>query len=133
VDRWPRTTALAATGLTAGAVMAVAGLPPVDLHGPLHYLGIMDPLCGGTRSVRLALRGQWAAAWRYNPLGVPLVVGAVLLVLRAACARVTGRWLTVHIGWTGARRRATRWAVAALFVVLEVNQQSHAALLLAHR
>jgi len=36
----------AAAALAAAAGMAVFGLPPVDLHGLLHHVGIMDPLCG---------------------------------------------------------------------------------------
>jgi len=50
-DRHPTLTPLAAAGLLAAAILAVVGLPPVDLHGPLHRLGIMDPLCGMTRGV----------------------------------------------------------------------------------
>jgi len=39
-------------------VLAAVGLPPVDLHGPLHYLGVMDPLCGMTRGTVAVLRGR---------------------------------------------------------------------------
>ena len=49
---------VALVGLALAGVMAIAGLPPVDLHGPLHRFGIMDPLCGMTRGVRAALRGH---------------------------------------------------------------------------
>jgi len=55
-DVWPRATALAVAGLAAAAVMAVAGLPPIDLHGPLHHFGIMDSSApaqpGGTTGTR---------------------------------------------------------------------------------
>jgi hypothetical protein len=47
VDRHRWAGLLAVAGLAAGGAMAIFGLPPVDLHGPLHYAGIMDPLCGG--------------------------------------------------------------------------------------
>ena len=40
----------------AAAAMAIFGLPPVDLHGPWHYLGVMDPLCGMTRASGAAAR-----------------------------------------------------------------------------
>ena len=43
--RW--LTLLAVAGLAIALGMAVFGLPPVDLHGPLHRVGIMDPLCEG--------------------------------------------------------------------------------------
>ncbi len=52
--------------LAAGSTMAVSGLPPVDLHGPLHHDGIMDPLCVGTRAAAYTARGEFALAWRYN-------------------------------------------------------------------
>lgn len=38
--RWA--TALALVGLTIAAAMALFGLPPVDLHPPMHHLGIMN-------------------------------------------------------------------------------------------
>jgi hypothetical protein len=40
-DRHPTLAPLAADGLLAAGVLALVGLPPVDLHGPLHYLEIM--------------------------------------------------------------------------------------------
>lgn len=76
--------------------MAIFGLPPVDVHGPLHYLGIMDPLCGVTRGTRLAMLGHLGQAWRYNPLSVVLVAGACAIVLRQALGLATGRWLNLQ-------------------------------------
>lgn len=129
-DRWATWTRLAFTGVAAALTMALIGLPPVDLHGPLHQLGIMDPLCGGTRAVRLAAMGDWSKSWRYNPVGVPLAVGGAGLVLRAAVGSLTGRWVEIHVRLTPVWRRA-RWLVmAALIVALEVDQQLHATLLL---
>jgi NADH:ubiquinone oxidoreductase subunit 6 (subunit J) len=132
-DPWRVLTLLAVTGLVLAAVMAVAGLPTIDMHGPIHHLGIMDPTCGGTRSVRLAALGQWSASWRYNPLGVPLVVGAILLLARAALGLLSGRWVSVKIGWTRSRGRALIVFAVILVVALEINQQAHAALLLTRR
>jgi len=66
-DQRARLSRLAIIGLAVGIAIAIFGLPPVDIHGPLHYLGIMDPLCGATRGARLALQGHLAQAWRYNP------------------------------------------------------------------
>lgn len=116
---------LAGAVLVIGASMAAFGLPPVDLHGPLHYLGIMDPLCGGTRGVRLALRGDLGGAWRYNPLSIPVVAAALVALVRHAFGSVTGRWVTLRI--------ARPWPLlitgAVLLAALEVNQQAHADLL----
>ncbi|WP_156184822.1 DUF2752 domain-containing protein [Allosalinactinospora lopnorensis] len=92
-DRHPWFALAALGGLVLGGLMAVFGLPPIDIHGPLHYLGIMDPGCGGTRSVWAAMRGDLAMSWRYNPIGIPLVVGAVATLLRLLVGVATGRWL----------------------------------------
>lgn len=135
--RWGRSDAhrwvtyLAATGASIAVAMAIYGLPAVDLHPPLHRLGIMDPLCGGTRAARYAAQGRFEDAWTYNPLGIVVVYGALLALLRAAVGLVSGRWLNVALGWTP-RRRQLAWSVALLlFVALEVRQQLRAELLIA--
>jgi hypothetical protein len=124
-DRHPALTLLAAGGLLAAGVLAVVGLPPLDLHGPLHYLGIMDPLCGMTRGTVAALHGQLGQAVAYNPGSLLLLVAAVLAVGRWLVGRLTGRWLD-------ATPRPTPLTLAVAVVVvlaLWVNQQAHAALL----
>ena len=123
-DAYPVWTWIALTGLVIAALVAVLGLPPVDLHGPLHYFGVMDPLCGGTRSVYLTLHGQLRDAVRYNPAGPALVAGAVAVLVRAAVGRVSGYWVGIHVP----RRIVIPVAVAAL-AALEVNQQLHVVLL----
>jgi uncharacterized membrane protein YfcA len=117
-------TWIALAGLVIAVLLAVVGIPHVDLHGPLHYLGVMDPLCGGTRSVYLTLHGRLHDAVRYNPAGPLLVAAAVALLIRAAIGWATGRWFTVGLP----RRILIPVAVVAI-VALEVNQQLHAALL----
>lgn len=123
--RW--ITPLAVVGLALAAALAVLGLPPLDLQGPLHPFGIMDPLCGGTRATRLAVRGELAASWRYNPLGVVVVAGALAVVARWAVGRSTGRWLTVRV----TSRRTVTWLVLLATAALAVRQQLHADLLMA--
>jgi len=105
--------------------MAIFGLPPVDIHGPLHYVGIMDPLCGVTRGVRLTLQGHVARGWRFNPLSAVLVAGAIATLLRWAHGKATGRWINLNV----VRRRIVLTIAAFLAVPLEINQQAHAALL----
>jgi hypothetical protein len=122
-------TVAAVLGVAAAGVMAVVGLPPIDLHGPLHYVGIMDPLCGGTRAARYTMRGEWSQAWRYNPLGILAVVGASAAVARAVVGILAGRWLSVTVSWTPRRRRLTLAVVLAVVIVLEVRQQLLAELL----
>jgi hypothetical protein len=118
---WP-----AAIGLVGAAALAVVGLPPVDLHGPLHRLGIMDPFCGGTRAMRAAALGHLATAWRYNPLSVVLFLGAIVVIFRAAFGALSGRKLNLRLG----RPRLIGAVAVALVAVLEVNQQLHASLLM---
>jgi hypothetical protein len=114
----------------AGA-MAIFGLPPVDLHSPLHKVGVMDPLCGGTRAARYTAQGNLAEAWRYNPLSILIVCGAGLAILRAAFGLIGRRWVTLAIGWTSTRRRWTIAIAVALLVLLEIRQQLRADLLMA--
>jgi hypothetical protein len=93
----PQVTRLAAGGLLVGVALAVTGPPPIDLHGPLHYLGIMDPLCGMTRGVIWTLRGRLGRAWTYNPASPLLAAAALAVLVRAGIGRRTGRWLTVTL------------------------------------
>jgi len=124
-------TALALVGLAVAAAMAIFGLPPVDLHGPLHRLGIMDPLCGGTRAARLTAQGHLAQAWTYNPLGIVAVLGAAGVVLRTAAGAVTGRWVNLHARLTRRQNRSLLLVLVIATVALEVRQQLRADLLIA--
>jgi hypothetical protein len=128
-DHHPIVTLAALAGVTIATAMALFGLPPVDLHGPLHRFGIMDPLCGGTRAARYTGQGQWALAWQYNPLGIAAVLGAAAGILRAAGGLLSGHWLTARFHWTPRRRRITLIVGVALFVALAVRQQLRAELL----
>lgn len=131
-DRY-RWVSLAATGLlgVAGAV-ALFGLPPIDLHGPLHWYGIMDPLCGGTRAARYTALGQWGEAWRYNPLGIVTVLLVALLLVRDAVGVTTRRWASVHVTWTRRARWIAIMVAIALIVLLEIRQQGRAELLMSN-
>lgn len=116
---------LAVVGLVSGGLLAVLGLPPVDLHGPPHYAGVMDPLCGVTRGVHAAMLGDFAEAWRYNPLSLALVLGAAGALVREAAGRLRGRWPNLRI----AHRPTVVVTAVALLALLEANQQAHADLL----
>jgi uncharacterized membrane protein YfcA len=123
-DPQPVWTWIALAALVIAVLLDVLGLPHADLHGPLHYLGVMDPFCGGTRSVYLTLHGQLRDALRYNPAGPLLVAAAVAVLIRAAVGRSTGYWLSVHVP----RRILIPVSVLAV-AALEINQQLHAGLL----
>ncbi len=122
-------TLIALGSVVVAAGLAVIGLPSIDLHGPLHRMGIMDPFCGGTRSARLTILGQWGMAWTYNPLGLVTVIGATALVVRSAVGVLTHRWL--NVSWHPSAR--LRWllisAAVVVLVLLEIRQQSLAWLL----
>lgn len=124
-DSYPLLTYLALGGLVAATVLAVVGVPNRDIHGPLHYLGVMDPFCGGTRSMYLTMHAQLGEAIRYNPLSPLLVLLAVAVLIRAAIGWASGRWISVHVP----RPVLITVGVVAL-AALEVNQQMNASLLM---
>ena len=118
---------VALAGLVITIGLAVAGLPPFDLHGPFHRFGIMNPLCGGTRALRLAARGDITGALAWNPLSPILLTGAVAVVLRHGAGVLTSRWVNVRITTD---RRLLIAVVAVLVVLLEIRQQTNAAMLM---
>ena len=116
-------------GLVPLAVLvAVVGLPPVDIHGPLHYLGIMGPTCGMTRGVMWTVRGDLARAWQFNPVALLVIPTMVAVTGRAIYARVTGQWLNLHLRW-----RPWLWIIpAVLIILLSIRQQLSVEFLLAN-
>lgn len=130
---WKAPTWVALVITASGTALAVFGLLPLNIHGPLHFLGIMDPLCGATRAARLALRGNLIASWHYNPIGAPLVVVCLLLVSRAAVGWTYGRWVSVKVMWSRKAKLVLMGVSVLLVTALEVNQQMHAALLMLPR
>lgn len=130
-DRYRYVTALAVLGVLAAAVMAVFGLPPIDLHPPWHRFGVMDPLCGGTRAARYTVQGKWREAWEYNPLGVVTVLWAGSLIVRSLVGVVTGGWPHVRIRWTPRLVRVVVAVAVVLLMLLEIRQQLRADLLIA--
>ena len=110
----------------AAAAMAIFGLPPVDLHGPWHYLGVMDPLCGMTRAVRLLALGQVRQALEYNPASPLLAALGAVVLLRAGIGWAKGRWLRFEVHTSP----LTLTALAVLVGLLWAHQQAHATLLM---
>lgn len=129
-DQHRLVTVVALIGVIIAAAMGVWGLPPVDLHGPLHKVGIMDPLCGGTRAARYTIEGRLGDAWRYNPLGILAVAGAIAATARSALGLLARRWLTLTVAWTPRRRATTVTIALVLLVLLEIRQQTRADLLM---
>lgn len=124
-DRHPTTTRLALVGIPLVVLLAIVGLPPVDIHGPLHYLGIMGPTCGMTRGVMWAARGDFVRAWYFNPASLLVIPTMVLLSVRMAYGRIAGRWLNLHIRW-----HPWLWIITTvLILLLTIRQQLHVDLL----
>ncbi|MGP8244642.1 MAG: DUF2752 domain-containing protein [Bryobacteraceae bacterium] len=57
--------------------VALAGRPLDWVCAFRRQTGLPCPTCGMTRSVVLALHGEWWRAWRLSPGGVALVAGLV--------------------------------------------------------
>jgi hypothetical protein len=123
-DPYPVWTWLAVGGLVSAAMMAVIGLPGVDLHGPLYHLGVMCPLCGGTRGVYLTSHGEVGQALRYNPASPVLVAAALVLLIRAIIGWLSGRWFVIAVP-----RRIWIPVGAVAVLALWVNQQLNVELL----
>lgn len=119
-------TRLALLGVPLVSAAALVGLPPVDLHGPLHYLGVMGPTCGITRGVMWTARGELARAWQFNPASLLVLPAMAALLIRATLGRVRGRWLNLTVRW-----RPWLWIVPAiLLLLLAIRQQLNAEFLL---
>jgi hypothetical protein len=64
------------------------GLPPCTIH---FLTGRPCPSCGLTTSVSAIVHGQFALAWRANPIGFLIVAGAVVVACNSLMALVWGR------------------------------------------
>lgn len=116
------------SGLIGAVALRLVGVPTIDLHGPLHRFGVMDPFCGGTRATFLLLSGDLGGAAKYNPVVFPLALVAVLVMLRAVLGWSRGIWVEVAVP------APARWPLFSVFLIgliaLGVRQQLNAALLM---
>jgi hypothetical protein len=64
------------------------GLPPCTIH---FLTGRPCPSCGLTTSVSAIVHGQFALAWRANPIGFLIVAGAIAVTCNSLMALVWGR------------------------------------------
>ena len=113
--------------LSACAIgFAIVGLPHVPLMWPIHHLGLVDPTCGLTCGVVAIDRGDTARAWAFNPASFLVVAATAALLVRLTFGHLTGRCSAFGFGPVG----VSGVSVALAFVVLWVNQQRHAGLII---
>jgi hypothetical protein len=125
-DSSPGLTLVTAVACAAAVSMATFGLPPVNVHGPWHFLGVMDPLCGMTRATRLLALGQIRRAIAYNPASPLLGLFGAAMVARVVVGWMKHRWLRIEVHPS----HAALLVLALLVAGLWANQQVHASLLM---
>lgn len=74
--------------------------------------------------------GTPTRAWTYNPLGIAVVAGALLTLLRNGAGVLTGRWVNLRVVLTRRQWVGVLVVLAALLVLLEIRQQGRADLLM---
>ncbi|MGY1948679.1 DUF2752 domain-containing protein [Nocardia asiatica] len=126
-DRLKWLTLSALAFLVGAAALRVVGVPSVDLHGPTHFLGLMDPFCGGTRATYLLLTGDASESLRYNPGVLVLAVVVGLAMARGAVGVLTGHWIQFAV--RPGVGRALRILAVVTVLGLWVRQQINADLL----
>lgn len=122
-DRFRWLLWLVMSGGLAAVALAALGLPSADLHTPLHWVGVMDPLCGMTRGVRQLARGDVGVAWSFNPGVFLLGALAAGVLVRAVVGLRTNTWLELRV----VEPRVVRVVVGVGIAALWINQQLHVA------
>ena len=79
--------------LAGGLIAAAAAWPLLPVHPPLACplrttTGIPCPLCGMTRAVVAAARGDLVDSLRFNPLGIVVVLLAIAVIVRPSLLRI---------------------------------------------
>lgn len=111
-------------GGAPAVVLAIVGLPPISIHEPTHFLGIMGPSCGLTcERVPRTRRPRRCVA--LQPGSFVLAAMGGLIGARGVAGRVWGRRLEI----TFRRPLLFRVVVGVAVVLLWVNQQRHVALI----
>lgn len=125
-DAHPAITILTVLTLMAALTMVLFGQPPLGLHGPLHYLGVMSPTCGLSRGVMWFARGDLLLAWEYNPASLLVIPIGLIVIIRAAIGHFTGRWLKLTVQWN----RPVLSVLILAVMALTIRQQLHVELLM---
>lgn len=84
---WPLSL-LAALVIGVGLLLPPEGIPHLTMCWFFAATGLPCPACGLTRSFSAIVHGEFALAWRMNPLGYVFFAGVVVLLLGPLLRRV---------------------------------------------
>ena len=114
-------------GIIAAVIFAIFGLPALHFPpAPTWEYGVVVPTHGLMRASTALTRGQFAAAWAFNPASFLVALVAIATVVRWIVALATHRWINISVRFT-----VLVWIViAGLVAALWINQQLHADLII---
>lgn len=118
-----------ALGLIAAVVLAAVGGLPFDIPMPTHRFGVVTPTCGLTRGSTAIARGDFALAWRYNPVSFLVITVGAVGVVRTAVGLATGRWVTLNC----TRSRSAWIVIGVAIATFWLYQQSNADFIISSR
>lgn len=112
IDEMRHITFLAIVGLLIVAAMRISGRIPIGVPMPTHAVGWVEPTCGITRGSISILRGDFALAFRFNPLSFLVIAFGIAGSIRAIVGWTTHRWLDIRV-----RMSKMIWALLGIAVV----------------
>ena len=103
----------------SSVILLAAAFVPLSLIGQLHIClfrrltGYPCMFCGLTRAFIAMAHGDIPTAWHIAPIGVPLFLATVAVLLWSAASLFTGRPLNIQIPW--------RWILPLGAILLLIN------------
>jgi hypothetical protein len=110
------TTVMAAAVAVGGAVLYVAGVPPIGCFFKA-VTGVACLSCGFTRGLLALAAGDLMASARWNPL-VPLGAAAAVVYFSYAAAAIACGSGRLRADFTVREGRAARWGTVAVAVLV---------------
>ena len=91
-------------------------LPFLQRCGIWTLTGLPCPLCGGTRSVKALLAGEWSRSFEWNPLVPPLVIFVVVWAAVLTLELLLNRCFLPDAWWPRWSRRVLAFSLALLMI-----------------